>query len=465
MTGQPKSRVLDKGLWGMSAPMLVDQAVTFTIPLTDMFFLSRISDDAAAAVGAVSPLVFAGNTLLMITAFAGSSIASQRIGAGKYETANATIMAYVLLILGLAVLTALAINTGGAQVAGWMPLSEAVETHAVVYLGIIGWMVAIWGLRAAYQTILNVYGEPKWNTVSNFIFFGCNILGNSIVIFGLFGVPPMGVEGVALASVVAIFCSFVFTFTIVHWHLGLRLPFRQGLKEFRALIKPVLRIAAPASLEPVSFNIYMIVLNWIVAGVGDLALKVKVYTFNTFLFCLMISVALSMATEVIIAQRVGRGEFDEADRQMRQSLKAALWGTGLLALFWVLLNQPVLGIYTDDPAILAYGLWVFVLAFLSEPARTVNIVMGAALRSTGDAAFISYTTIAVIWLFSVPLAYILTIPMGWGIYGVMTAAIIDESVRALIKWWRWRQRKWEHFGVAAYEAREAKRREYASRAR
>jgi putative MATE family efflux protein len=438
--------------------MLVDQAVTFTIPLTDMFFLSRISDSAAAAVGAVSPLVFAGNTLLMVTAFAGSSIASQRIGANKYDTANATIMAYVFLIMGLAVLTAMAINIGGAYVAGWMPLSETVETHAVTYLGIIGWMVAIWGLRASYQTILNVYGEPKWNTISNFVFFGANILGNSIVVFGLFGVPRMGVDGVAMASVAAIFCSFVFTFSIVHFKLGLRLPLRQGVREFRSLIKPVLRIAAPASLEPVSFNMYMIVLNWIVAGVGDLALKVKVYAFNTFLFCLMISVALGMATEVIIAQRVGRNEFAEADRQMRHSVKVAIWGTGLLALLWVALNQQMLGIYTDDPAILAFGFWVFVLAFVAEPARTVNIVMGSALRSTGDAAFISYSTIAVIWLFSVPLAYVLTITLGWGIYGVMSAALADESVRAAIKWWRWRKGHWKEYGVAAREAREAKRR-------
>lgn len=446
----------------MSAPMLVDQAVTFTIPLTDMFFLSRVSDSAAAAVGAVSPLVFAGNTLLMVTAFAGSSIASQRIGANRYDLATATMMAYVLLITGLALLTALAINIGGVFVAGWMPLSAVVEQHAVAYLGVIGWMVALWGLRAAFQTILNVYGEPKWNTASNFVFFAANIIGNSIVVFGLFGVPPLGVIGVAWASVAAIGCSLFFTVAIVHWKLGLRLPLRRGLAEFPSLIRPVVRIAAPASLEPVSFNMYMIALNWIVAGVGDLALKVKVYTFNTFLFCLMISVALSMATEVIIAQRVGRNELDEADRQMRQSVKVALWGTGLLALFWVIFYRPVLGIYTDDPAILALGFWVFVLAFLSEPARTVNIVMGGALRSTGDAAFISYSTIAVIWLFSVPLAYVLTITLAWGIYGVLAAAVVDESVRAVIKWWRWRRGHWREYGVAAREAREARRRDMKS---
>jgi len=172
------------------------------------------------------------------------------------------------------------------------------------------------------------------------------------------------------------------------------------------------------------------------------------------LFCLMISIALSMATEAIIARRVGRKEFDIADLQLRQSLKVSLIGTSLLALFWLVFNQPMLQLFTDDPDVLALGFWAFFLALLSEPGRTVNIVIGSALRSTGDAAFTSFSSIAVIWLFSVPLAYILAIPMGLGLYGLLIAAIVDEMVRAAIKWWRWRQRKWEHYGVAVWEARQ-----------
>src|SRR5690606_12036843 len=205
-----------------------------------------------------------------VTAFAGSSIASQRIGANDYRTANATIMAYILLVMMLAVVAALAVNFGGPGMARLMPLSPDIEGHAITYLSIIGWMVAVWGLRVVYQTMLNVYGEPKWNTASNFVFFMTNIVGNSIAVFGFMDFPPTGVKGVAIASVVAAFCSFLFIFLIAHWHLGIRLPVRQGLGEFRTLIGPVLRIAAPSSLEPLSFNMYMVVLNWIVAGVGDL---------------------------------------------------------------------------------------------------------------------------------------------------------------------------------------------------
>ena len=449
----PQSRVLDKGIWGMSRPMFLDQAVTYTIPLIDMYFLSRISDSAAAAVGAITPLVFVANAFLIVSAFAGASIASQRIGANDYARGNATIAAYAIFVVVLAIIAALAVNNGGPWVATAMSLSADVEQHARTYLSIIGWMVALWGCRVIYQTILNIYGEPQWNTYSNLILFFVNIIGNYVAVYGFMTIPPSGVTGVAVASIVAAACSLSFVMLIVHLKLNIRIPLREGWKNFSVLISPVIMIAAPSILEPMSFQAYMIALNWIAAEVGDLALKVKVYAYNTFLFCLMISIAIGMATEAIIAQRVGRSEFDKVNAQLKQSLKISLIGTGALAFCWVIFNQPILKLFSSDPEVIAIGVWAFVLSFLAEPWRTINITVGSALRCAGDAAFTSITSIGVIWLFSVPLAYVLAIPCGLGLYGLLIAAILDEFLRALIKHWRWKQGKWKYTGVAARESK------------
>lgn len=449
----PQSRVLDKGLWGMSRPMFLDQAVTYTIPLVDMYFLSRISDSAAAAVGAITPLVFVANAFLIVSAFAGASIASQRIGANDYARGNATIAAYSIFVVALALIAALTLNHGGPWVASAMSLSAEVEQHARTYLSLIGWMVALWGCRVIYQTILNIYGEPQWNTYSNIILFGVNLVGNAIAVYGFMGIPPTGVVGVAVASIVAAGASLLFVMFVVHFRLRIHIPLREGWKSFSVLIAPVLMIAAPSILEPMSFQAYMIALNWIAAEVGDLALKVKVYAYNTFLFCLMISIAIGMATEAIIAQRVGRQEFDLVDKQLKQSLKISLIGTSALALCWLLFNQPILTLFSSDPEVIAIGLWAFVLSFLAEPWRTVNITIGSALRCAGDATFTSVSSIGVIWLLSVPLAYVLAIPVGLGLYGLLIAAVIDEFIRALIKGWRWKKGHWKYTGVAAREQR------------
>ena len=451
MQRTPKSRVLDKGLWGMSAPMFLDQAVTYTIPLVDMYFLSRVSDSAAAAVGAVTPLVFVANAFLQVSAFAGASIAGQRIGANDYQRGNATIGAYTFLVLALSVIAIIAVNKGGPVIAGMMNLSAPVQAYAVEYLSLIGWMVGLWGCRLIYQTILNIYGAPKWNSYSNIILFTVNVLGNMLAVYGFQSIPPSGITGVATASISAALCSLLFVMAAVHFRLRIHLPFKASFAQFGLLITPVLLIAAPAILEPMSFQGYMIVLNVIAASVGDLALKVKIYTYNTFLFCLMISIALSMATEAIIAQRVGRKEFDLAHLQLKQSLKMSLIGTTLLASFWLAFNQPILKLFTSDPEIIKIGFWVFLLGFLAEPMRTTNIIIGSALRCTGDATFTSVSSIAVIWLFSVPLAYVLAVPFHLGIFGLLIAAILDEAVRAVIKYFRWKARKWQNYGVVIRE--------------
>ena len=449
----PQSRVLDKGLWGMSRPMFLDQAVTYTIPLVDMYFLSRISDSAAAAVGAITPLVFVANAFLIVSAFAGASIASQRIGANDYERGNATIAAYTIFVVILALIAAFAVNYGGPAIASAMSLSSEVEQHARTYLSVIGWMVALWGCRVIYQTILNIYGEPQWNTYSNIILFVTNVMGNFIAVYGFMGIPPTGVVGVAIASIISAAASLLFVMTVVHFKLHIHIPLREGWKKFSLLMTPIIMIAAPSILEPMSFQAYMIALNWIAAEVGDLALKVKVYAYNTFLFSLMISIAIGMATEAIIAQRVGRKEFDLVNVQLKQSLKISLIGTTALALMWLLFNQQILALFSSDPEVIAIGLWAFLLSFLAEPWRTVNIIIGSALRCTGDATFTSISSIGVIWLFSVPVAYVLAIPFGLGLYGLLIAAVMDEFIRALIKRWRWKQGKWQYTGVAAREAR------------
>jgi Na+-driven multidrug efflux pump len=115
-------------------------------------------------------------------------------------------------------------------------------------------------------------------------------------------------------------------------------------------------------------------------------------------------------------------------------------------------NEPILKMFTSDPNIIAIGFWVFLLGFLAEPMRTTNIIIGSALRCAGDATFTSVSSIAVIWLFSVPLAYVLAVPLGLGIYGLLIAAILDEAVRAVIKYFRWKARKWQNYGVMTKES-------------
>lgn len=437
----------------MSRPLLVEQCLQFSVPLLDTFFLSRVSDSAASAAGAMTPVLFFCANIIGISVFSGASIASQRLGAGNNDKAVATIATYAgwMILLG-AILTAV-IYVLAPTVNHAMGLPEQVQTDANLYMSITCWLMVVWTGKLIFQSILNIYGQPQWNMYANIVYFTANVLGNAIVVFGLFGFPKMGIEGVAWASVIGSSLGVVVSGAAVFLRIKLDFSWQKLRNEFANATKHISRIAGPSMIEPLSFDINMIVLNGFAASLGAIALAAKIYTFNTFMLGLITSFALTRATEVLVCQKVGAGKYDDAAAQMKQSVKAGLWGSGIVVFVLLLLHHPIMDLYTDNELLLGSAFWLFLLAALSEPPRTINIMVGGVLRATGDGFLISVIGPIFTWVIALPLAYVLTFTLEWGIYGIMSAAIVDEGCRAYMYWRRWLLNRWHHTHVHAREAR------------
>lgn len=445
------SQVLDKGLWGMTRPMLLEQALVLSIPMTDLFFLSRVSDNAAAAVGAITPILYFSFTCLWVVAFAGSSLTSQRMGNNDYAQANTTIGVYAIWLIALSLLATLMVYHGGPLVSGWMGLEAAIKVDADTYLRITAWMIGVWGVHSLTHSILTVYGLPQWNLVANAGYFVTNLFGNSCVVFGLFGTPQLGLVGVAWVSVFSSLVGVLIAALAIWYRLKLRVVWAQVAHNFRRCSRQLGRIALPSIAEPLSFDGQMIVLSAIVAAGGATELAARAYTFNTFMALLIFTIAISTATEVMVGQYVGAKQFAKANRQLHQSLKAAFWGAGAIGVLFTLLAPQVMALYTQEASILAMAYWYFGLSLLAEPGRTINIIVGNSLRGTGDGWFISIAGVLFSWLVAVPLAWYLAIELGMGLLGVLISAVADESCRSVIYYWRWRQGHWQHKNAIALE--------------
>ena len=445
-----KSQVLKKGLWGMSVPMIIDQMIVLSVPLADTFFLSRISDNASAGVGAVMPLLFMCSMILISISIAGSAVAGQRLGNEQDLDARASIVTYATLVILVSVVIGSILWFFGSQFSELINLSDAIKEHSNVYLKYIAFVAVILGFRSIYQTTLNLFGQPKYNTYANWTVALLNIVGNAWVVF----YTDYGVHGVAMMSVGSSFIGLLILMCVFHFKLNVDLPFKYALSQFKRLSKPILKIAIPSSLEPLSFDVYMIYLLWVVSQVGDVALTTRNYTYSTFIFCLAISFAFGTATQTIIAQLIGKKDFEQAQRTLIQGAKYAVIGSTSIAFIFFVLQSFILSIYTSNPEILKLGFGLFLISVFTEPGRAVNIVVGGALRSAGDAKFNSFSAILLTWIIAAPLAYILAIPMGLGIYGIFIASLFDEVIRALVAVWRWSTKKWMNYTVAVQESNE-----------
>lgn len=437
-----QSEVLNKGLKGLVVPMLGEWLILLSIPFADTFFLSRVSNEAAAGVSLVTPLILGLYVLVEAMCIGGAAVAGQKMGAGNPDECNRCFSVLLILVVCMLVPMSGFLLLFGENIVDLMNLPSAVAKEATTYLSITGISLFAWGMMAVYKSVLNVYGFPSWNLIATCLMTLVNIALNSIVVFGILGFPRLGTAGVAFASVIAAFLSLAALMAVVRYRFSIRIHQFIVWKEFKILAKKICKVGVPSSFEPLSFQSSMLVISILLAGLAIDEITVRVYANSIFSFCLVIGIAFAIATQTIIAQHVGAGSYREAKIQLCQSLNIAIMLVFALSALFVLSSGYTVPFLAQDQKIYVSIMAVFLFYMVAEIPRTTNIIVAGALKSAGDALYISVGSVLITWAFSVPLAFYLVQGVGLGLYGILIAMLLDEAIRSVFNLRRWYQFKW-----------------------
>lgn len=446
-TPRPGSAVLDSSLWSLSWPILTSQLVSVLLLLTDTLFLSRQSDTAAAAVGALFPVLTLTNALFAVAGQAGCAIAGQLLGAKRHSEVPFTYGS--LLVLN----TALGLLVGGGflllddQLPSWLGLSGDARDHAATYLRWVGGTQVLTALQQALTSIVNSLGATRVSLVQALSANVVNIGINSAFLYGPWG--GFGVRGVAIATVASKVAALFVGAWALWVYLRVEVSFPRRLRDFYDTIRPVFRIAAPSVLEPLAFETSQIAITRMVVQLGPIALAARVYTFNLCILGVLWSLAIGMGTQILLAHRIGAGLFESAQAQLRESVRfATLGGVAIVGVLNVF-HAPLMALFTRDQEVVELSRPLFQLGLLLELGRAANVVVGGALRSSGDARFASLVGGALMWLVAVPLSYVLGLRMGLGVVGVWLGMACDECLRGYINHRRWLSGAWQRYRVGA----------------
>jgi Na+-driven multidrug efflux pump len=115
----------------------------------------------------------------------------------------------------------------------------------------------------------------------------------------------------------------------------------------------------------------------------------------------------------------------------------------IIAVFVAAFRVNIMELFTSDEKIIHTGSQLLLLCLILEPGRTFNILVVNSLRATGDAAFTVKMGVLSMWGLAVPISYFLGIQLGLGLAGVWIAFIVDEWLRGIVMYFRWKSRVWE----------------------
>lgn len=442
---QAKSEKSHPSLFALTWPIFIEISLYMLMGSADTLMLSQYSDNSVAAVGVSNQLL---NLLIVMFSFitTGTTIViAQLLGAGRKQ--EATQVAYVSLGTNFLIsfVISLLMFVLAVPILHMMGLSSELMPDATVFLQIVGLLSFIQALIMTYSAILKSYGFTR-DTM--YVTIGMNLLnvaGNYLVIFGPFGLPVLGVMGVALSTSFARLIGLTAMILIVRHRIGLQFSFKRMFYIQRTHLKKLLKIGIPSAGEQLSYNGSQMIITLFITFMGTQALAAKVYTQNLMMFIMLFGAAISQGTQILIGRLIGAKEFDAAYRRCMKSLYWAIAISLLSSTALSLSSTHLLTFFTSNSEIIQIASLLLILTIILEPGRSFNMVIINSLRAAGDAKFPVYMAMISMWGIGLPIAYLLGIQLEMGLIGVWISFIVDEWVRGIFMYRRWRSRVWTDY--------------------
>ena len=437
-----KKKTAKLSLFAITWPLFIEIMLYMLMGNADTLMLSQYSDNSVAAVGVSNQILSMVIVMFGFIATGTAILVAQNLGAERNDEARevSTVSIGANLVFGL-ILSA-AVFLFSEQLLKLMDLPPELFDQANSYLRIVGGFSFIQSLIMTVSSIIRSYGFTRdimYVTIGMNIL---NVIGNYFFIFGPFGFPVLGVEGVAISTTVSRIIGLMAAIYVMTKRVPGSLPLSMLFSFPKKHLKNLLNIGIPSAGEHLSYNGSQMVITYFIATLGTQALTAKVYTQNVMMFIFLFSIAISQGTQILIGHMVGAKEIENAYKRALRSLKLAIIISISAATLVSFFSKDMLGIFTDNLSILELGSTLILLTIILEPGRSFNLVLISSLRAAGDVKFPVYMGILSMWGVSVTLSYFLGIYLGMGLVGIWIAFIADEWLRGLLMLWRWKSRVW-----------------------
>jgi len=433
-----------RAAWRLSLPMTGGVLLQNLLSLVDMMFVAWLGPVAIAAV-AVSGVLLGIISMLAIGVTTGcTALVAQAVGAGNREGAQRAAAQSLLLSGALSV----AVAAAGLPLAGpllrMLGAQPDVVARGVPYLRIVAGCSFTMVLSFTFASAVRGAGDAvtplKVMIVANVI----NIFLDPVLIYGLYGMPALGVAGSALASVLASFVAMgllarVF-FAGRHRHFHLRL---HHLRPHWPTIARILRIGVFGSGQMLIRNISAVGMVRIVAPFGAVALAAYGVGMRLWFAVLMPGIGFGTAAATLVGQNVGA-------RKPRRAVKAGwaiagMWAavSAALSVGFLVWAERMIAVFNSSPEVVATG-----ASFLRWTAATfvftaMSVVLGRAMTGAGDTFWPMLITGVAMLACRIPLAYALAAAWGEvsGVWAAMAASNVVQGVlfTAAFLWGRWQR--------------------------
>ena len=429
----------------LTFPIAMEQFFRILVSSVDTMMLSSYSNDAVAAVGLVSQYSFFLTILFSVIGTGCSIVLAQYLGANKSEDElNHVAQAGAIMVFFMSIFMTALVILGTGWLLDRYTLDPTVRHYAWQYFIIFGGISCFFNAFSLLQgAILRSYGYTSEAMITSIVANLTNVLGNALSLYGWFGLPVLGVPGVAGASGLSMVVSCILFRVFIKRRKDVVFHMKGITKVPKEAFKLVLKVGVPTAGESLSYNVSQITIMAMISTLGTYAMSAQVYSMTILRFVFVAAIAIGQATQIKSGYFVGAKQNDIVYKKV---FKYQLVATSISMAMIVLVNlvkKPVIGIFTDIPEVYGFVSTLLIYSAYIEFGRSLNLIYIGALKGSGDVRFPVLYGIFSNWFFMVLGSYILGIKCGLGLVGFWLGIGTDETTRGFVMLWRWKSRRWQ----------------------
>lgn len=308
------------------------------------------------------------------------------------------------------------------------------------------WNVLPFLLSVSNQQLLYGIRKQQIDLVANFLGVIVLITSSYLFVFGHFGFPKLGVEGLGYALDLQGWCYFLFTMAVIYWGDFFK---RFDLFAYRIEylwddLKQMMKIAWPISFQMGGEMLFFFVSTAMVGWLGVQSLAAYQVVTQYLILVIVPLFALSQASGVLIGQANGEKNYPKIKKIGTVAFICSYIITLIVSVLFFTIPKVLAKLYLDINApqnALTVHLIVMLFSIVAISQifdNTRNVVTGA-LRGIFDTKFPMYVGFFILWLIALPLGYLLAFPFRLGVAGIAIGGAIGMFVGALLVMYRWQK--------------------------
>lgn len=436
-----------KGILVIGLPIIFQQVIALSLNMVDTFMIGSVGVNELAAVGASNKIYFIFS-IVCFGIFSGSTIyVAQYYGVKDIKSIRKVMAIELVIAFLLCCIVMLFTFTFKEDILSLFSNDPEVIALGSSYLNIAFLTYLPVSISFAFSFNSRSIHRIKVITMMSASAIIINTFLNYCLIFGNLGFPTLGVQGAAIATLIA--RCIELALILLYIYTGKDHPLAVSMYDFKhldfTLMKKIIKTGIPVVLSEGSWSLGITTcfIAYGLIGTSALAVVQVASSINDVFQCVFFG--LGNACAVMIGNELGKNNKDVAYLYGKIFILLNLCLCVIMTIALLLIKGPLTEIYQYDletTTLLKTSLTVYALYITPKMMSYVNIC--GILRSGGDTKYCMIWDIVSIWGFSVPLAFLGVLVFKFSLPIVIAISFSDEIVKTIATLHRFFSKKWIH---------------------